>query len=342
MTTAPPEWDFSVKQWARVLASMQGLERADPNRSKEAWAREQGICATNPAMPEGAGDCPDWLGIARDALTTAVRLYLSSTDLERAPAARIAKWKKVEAGATELRTAMRRLEDPRDKAVLDREVSADELLLSIEAVARAMMRSLRKKSNSAIERRPASKVLHRELFRVWTFMGGELKGQLGYRQMNNEPRGPLILFVQAVMRPTLGKPVAAETIRHWVDDEENLRAEEKAALREHTASHYAGRYPVDLVAAIRAAAKTVPAFKEEFARLEIVQAIESSKILRELHGDAANAADLKGADQHRFLEELRERMKPHREAMFQRLGFRKSDFRPRNSNPDFVEKQLAT
>jgi hypothetical protein len=219
MITPKPEWDFSAKEWAKILSSLRCLPRKQPLAP----------CEQNPA-----DERPEWLEIARTELMKAARRYLSSVELERAPTARLGKWKKVERQAAELRKAIRLLDDPRDRLILDQieveaKVKADQFLRSVRTGAGVMVRSLGRKAESRIEHRPASKVFHRELFRVWTWMGGELRGDLGYRQINNEPWGPLISFMQAVMRPILGKAPPAETIRHWINEEEKLRAEEDAA-----------------------------------------------------------------------------------------------------------------
>jgi hypothetical protein len=134
MITSSPRWDFSKKQWGNILGSVKGLKRADVSR--EAWARIEEIWATS----EGAGECPDWLKTARTDLLNAVNWYLSSVESERAPAARIGKWTKVVRRAVELRKAIRALDDPRDRLILDQieeetKVKADEFLRSLRAAA---------------------------------------------------------------------------------------------------------------------------------------------------------------------------------------------------------------
>jgi len=301
----PPQagWDFSERQWAKILGSMRGLERPGEY----------------------------WLETGRTDLRKALNRYLSSVDLERAPTARIGKWKKIERRVTELRKAIRALDDPRDGLILDQietetKVKADEVLRNLRAAAGLMMRSLGQQTECAIDHRPASKVLHHELLRIWMFLGGELRGELGYRQINNEPCGPLISFMQAVMGPVLGKPVAAETIRNWIREEERLHAELREGynrLQQVSTGYVDSQEAVEatLIAGIRAAAAWVPPLKEEMARFELVVAMERRKVIEEIYGEQATG--LKNADLQRVFDILCERMSPYREAMMQRLGYQK-------------------
>jgi hypothetical protein len=293
MSAPPPEWDFSTKQWAKIVASMQCFERAD-------GARIQEICA--------AGECPFFLEIVRSYLLKAVNRYLSHTEApNRATMARIDAWCSVRRHAVALRKAIRALDDPRDRSLLkqieeETKIKPDELR-SFAQAAVTVTSALGQKGRlrSAIEREGPNRVLYRELFRIWMWMGGELTGPLGHRQIRNEPCGPLISFVKAVMEPALGKPVAAETIRSWIGEERKLQAELQAE------GQPVGVRLVD------------PAFKEEFVRLELVEDMEIRKILEEHYGDLMSPTDLKRADRKRISEILHKRLEPHREAAIQRF-----------------------
>jgi len=328
---ASPEFDFTNKQWAKILASMRALDRSDGDQNRAAWARIQEMRAKNAAMPEGAGEGPNWLEIARADLLKAVNRYMSHVELERAPTARIAKWKKIVRHAVELRRAIRSLDDPRDRLIFQQieeetKTRADEFLRNIRTAAGTMEDSLGNKRGSFhIDHKSENRVLYRELFRIWWRMGGKLRGELGYRQMHNEPRGPLILFMQAVMEPVLKKRVAPETIRTWINEEERLRAELRASLPpvREAATDTRCELLADLTATFRVAAATVPALQEEVTRFELVRSMEIRSIMEELHGGLKSVSYLKDSDLERIFDTLYVRMEPRIEALMQQLGFKK-------------------
>jgi hypothetical protein len=212
-------FDYSEEQWAKILASMHDLPTAKACYKSDIWRLINARCTKNPRLAGWQEQVRvalmqfDYQQTCRSELLGIATRYLDLAQAARPRAARVKRWKKVAHLAAQLREAILKMDDPRDKDILGRiewKTYGSRTLSDFAAAAAAAIDLFDERS----EHEHARLSLYRELLDLWSNLGGFLR----YKQRDAEPRGPLISFMQATLGPILKKrKVSPQTIRVRID-----------------------------------------------------------------------------------------------------------------------------